>query len=69
MKEFFRKLTGWHLTTPLQINICRNSFQGLYVNKRLRMATSPSCIKWFIEKHLWNSFLLYLVVEILQLVH
>ena len=32
------------------------------------MATSRSCKK-MLEKHLWNRFLLYLVVEILQLVH
>ena len=33
------------------------------------MATNSSRLYELLEKHLWNSFLLYLVVEILQLVH
>ena len=45
-RDFFGKLAGWHLATSLRINFLTNSFQGVQVNERLRMATSRSCIKW-----------------------
>ena len=64
VKEWFCKLTAWHLSTSLQINFFADNFEGFLKNECLRMATSRSCIKC-----LKSSFLLYLVVEILQLVH
>ena len=62
---FFRNIVGWHLGTSLQINFFTDSFQGF---QGLRRATCCSCIKC-LKKHLWNNFLLYLVVEFLQLLH
>ena len=57
---FFHKLAGWHLATPLLVNLFTNSFQGFgYFSFLYKM----------LEKHLWNSFLQYLMVEILQLLH
>ena len=44
-KSFFRKLTGWHLATSLQINFFTDNFQKFQWNELLRMATSRSCIK------------------------
>ena len=39
-ETFFRKLTGWHLATSLEINLFTDNLQGFWVNERLRMATS-----------------------------
>ena len=63
-KSFLRKLAGWQLATLLQINLFADSFQGSF-----KILTSSNGYLLFLykmlEKYLWNSFLLYLVVEIL----
>ena len=58
-KEFFCKFVGWYLATWLQI---------LRSLKILRSSNGYlSFLYKMFEKHMWNSFLLYLVAEILQL--
>ena len=62
---------GWHLATSLQINFFANNFKGFEVTFKILTPSNgyfPFLYK-MLEKHLWNSFLLYLVVEILQLAH
>ena len=65
-KSFFRKIAGWHLATSLQINFFTDSFQGLLVSFKILTSSNGylSFLYKMLEKHLWNSFLLYLVVEI-----
>ena len=46
MREFFCKLTGWHLATSLhQVNIFTKNFYGFSLNGYLSMATSLSYTK------------------------
>ena len=52
----------------MRINFLTGNFLVLYANECLRMTTSCFFYK-MLEKHLWNSLLLYLPVEILQLVN
>ena len=67
-ERIFCKRAGWHLTTSsLQINFFMDDFQGFLVNKNLQIATSRSFNK-ILEKHLWISFLLCMLIEILQVV-
>ena len=67
-ESFFHKLAGWHLATSLQINFSTDNFQEFKVNERLQMATSSCCTKCLkITSEV--AFLLYLLVEIFELVH
>ena len=67
-KSFFRKLAGWHLATSWQNNLFTDNFQVSF-----KILTSSngylSFLYKMLEKHLRNSFLQYLMVEILQIVH
>ena len=70
-RVFFSKLAGWHLTTSLQIlTSSQIAFRDF---KCLLSLTSSSgylpLLFQMLEKHLWNSFLLYLVAKILHLLH
>ena len=66
--SFFHKLADWHLATSLQINFSTDNFQEFKVNERLQMATSSCCTKCLtITSEV--AFLLYLLVEIFELVH
>ena len=73
--DAFWENKGW------QINFFTDSFQRFQVNERFRMATlryqevtirkrsfTWNLRKLFVKKHLWNSSLLYQLVEILQLI-
>ena len=66
-KSLICKLAGWHLETSLQINFFADSFQGFYVSFKILMTSNGYSLFLYkmLEKHLWNSFLLFLVVQIL----
>ena len=70
-KSFFRKLADWHRATSLQINFFTDSSQEFWESFKILTSSNGYLLFLFkmLQKHLWNSFLLYLVVEILQLVH
>ena len=70
-KSFFRKLADWHRATSLQINFFTHSSQEFWESFKILTSSNGylSFLFKMLQKHLWNSFLLYLVVEILQLVH
>ena len=62
-KRFFCILPVWHLAISVRINFFSDNFQRFLVNEHLWMATSRP-YDWIL-----NIFLLYLLVEIQQLVH
>ena len=68
-KSFFRKLAGWHIATSLRINLFTANFQGFILSKWTPSNVYFSLLYKVLGKHLWNSFSLYLLVKILQLVH
>ena len=65
MSFFFRKLAGWHLA--IHYRLTSSQLSGV-LSKHLRIATSRSCTKC-LKSTCEVVFLLYLVVEILQLGH
>ena len=68
-KSFFHELASWHLPTELHYWLLpHGSFSGILSkwtpsNNYLRMGYFLFLYK-ILEKHLWNIFLLYVVVEI-----
>ena len=70
LKSFFRKLADWHLTSSLRINFFTNNIQGFWLNEHLPVASNTLSFLYNMpKKYLGNSFLLYILPEILQVVH
>ena len=62
-KSFFRELAGCHLAASLRINLFTGNFQWTPSNGFL------SFLYKILEWHQWNSFSLFLLIEILPLLH
>ena len=64
-KSFFRKPAGWHSQLHYELTSSQIVFRNFKYLLRFIFSNSYlSFLHKMLEKHLWNSFLLYLVVEI-----